>query len=229
MRIHMTRGLVREALNLSSGESIDFFKLKHSDKDNRVSLDSNKPVWDKLNCQNIRLALQLPMQHFHITYPHRWSAPKLTIAIEYSLRDMHGEGIKYDYARYLIYELHRGKKSIESAQNSKAVCPHPMYLRGVLVLTRIVYFAMGKIDILPPPLHIPHGVIPKHSTRPQARERPAREPAPCKEMPKKSSLKEPLEVAKEWQKRPLKALHHHHHLLTKTTSNLKKNLLKPWR
>ena len=45
---------------------------------------------------------------------------------------------------------------------------HPIYLGGVLVLTRIVYYAMGKINILPPPLHIPHGVITKHSTRPQA-------------------------------------------------------------
>ena len=41
------------------------------------------------------------MQHFRITFPHRWSSSKLTIAIEYSLRDMHGEGVKYEYARYL--------------------------------------------------------------------------------------------------------------------------------
>ena len=94
----MTRSLVKEALNLPSRESIDFFKLKHSDKDKRVCLDSNKPIWDELNKQSIRLALQLHMQHFHITYPHRWSAPKLTIATKYSLRDMHGEGVKYDYA-----------------------------------------------------------------------------------------------------------------------------------
>ena len=91
----MIRSLVQEALNLPSGKSIDFFKLKHSDKDNRVSFDSNKPIWDKLNCQHIYLALQLHMQHFHITYPHRWLAPELTIATEYTLRDMHREGIKY--------------------------------------------------------------------------------------------------------------------------------------
>ena len=83
------------------------------------------------------------MQHFHINYPHRWSAPELTIATEYSLRDMHWEGVKYDYARYLIYEFHRGKKSIDNAQNSKVVRPYLMYLGGVLVLTRIVYLAMG--------------------------------------------------------------------------------------
>ena len=70
-----------------------------------------------------------------------------------------------------------------------------MYLGEVLVLTRIIYFDMGKID-LPPPLHIPYGVIPKHTTRPQACDRPTRELAPRKEMPKKRSLKEPREVAK---------------------------------
>ena len=98
---------------------------------------------------------------------------------------MHGEGIKYDYARYLIFEFHKGKKSLESACNSKALRPHPMYLGGVLVLTHIVYYAMGKIDILPSPLHIPHGVIPKHSTRPQARDSVARQPATPKEVPKR--------------------------------------------
>ena len=36
MQIHMTRRLVREALNLPSGDSIDFFKLKHSEDDNKV-------------------------------------------------------------------------------------------------------------------------------------------------------------------------------------------------
>ena len=75
VQIHLTRRLVQEALNLPSGESIDFFKLKHSDEDNEVCSDSGKPVWDELNRQRIRLALQLHMQHFHMTYPHRWSAP----------------------------------------------------------------------------------------------------------------------------------------------------------
>ena len=98
VQIHLTRRLVMEALNLPFGESIDFFKLKHSEDDNRVCSDSNKPVWDELNHQQVHLALQLHMQHFHITYPHHWSALELTIATEYSLRDMHGEGVKYDYA-----------------------------------------------------------------------------------------------------------------------------------
>ena len=115
--------------------------------------------------------------------------------------------MKYDYARYLIFEFHRGKKSIENARNSKAVRPHPMYLGGVLVLTRIVYFAMGKIDILPLPLHIPYGVIPKHTTRPQARDRPAREQAPQKEIPKRSAKEEmPRRTTRSGERLPKKAL-----------------------
>ena len=47
--LQMTRSLVQEALNLPSGEPIDFFKLCHLDEDNRVCSNSNKPMWDELN------------------------------------------------------------------------------------------------------------------------------------------------------------------------------------
>ena len=103
---------------------------------------------------------------------------------------MHKEGVKYNYAHYLLFQFHQGRRSVEKSHNCRANRPHPMYLGGVLVLTRIVYYAMGKINILPPPLHIPHGVIPTHSTRPQAQDRPTREPAPQKEMPKRHTKEE---------------------------------------
>ena len=49
-----------------------------------------------------------------------------------------------------------------------------MYLGGVLVLTQIVYFAMGELAQLPPPLHIPRGITPRHTTRPLAHDRMTR-------------------------------------------------------
>ena len=49
------------------------------------------------------------MQHFHMTYPHRWSAPEKTLATEYSLRDIRGVGLKFDYAHYLMFEFQRGR------------------------------------------------------------------------------------------------------------------------
>ena len=65
-----------------------------------------------------------------------------------------------------------------------------MYLGGVLVLTRIVYYAMNKINLLLEPLHIPHGIIPRHSTRPQAWDKTTRPPPPKKEVPKRREEEE---------------------------------------
>ena len=130
------------------------------------------------------------MQHFHITYPHRWTTPQLTIATKYSLRDMHGERVKYDYAHYLIFEIHKGKRSLEHTCNSKAMRPQPMYLGGVLVLTQIVYFAMGELAQLPPPLHIPQGITPRHITRPLALDKTLRVYFPPKKTPQGPQHKE---------------------------------------
>ena len=65
-----------------------------------------------------------------------------------------------------------------------------MYLGGVLVFTRVVYYAMNKINLLSSPFHIPHGIIPRHSTRPQAWDRAARQPPPKKEVPKRKDEEE---------------------------------------
>ena len=127
------------------------------------------------------------MQHFHITYPHRWTVPEKVIATEYSLRDLQGTGVKYGYAQYLLFEFERGKKSIEVARNSTAKRPHPIYLGGVLVLTRIIYFVMGAMNRLPPPMGIPEGVTPRHTTRSSAFDAPKRERRPY--TPKKSKSK----------------------------------------
>ena len=163
--ITLTRRLVREALNLPSGEGVDFFKLSHDNDNNDVCSTSNKPTWEQLRRQRIFLSLQLHMQHFHMTYPHRWTTPEKTLSTEYSLRDVRGEGVKYDYAQYLLFEIHRGKKSLEVSRQSKAKRKMPLYFGGVLVLTRIVYHAMGVMDDLPPLVDMPEGVVARHYTR----------------------------------------------------------------
>ena len=82
-----------------------------------------------------------------------------------------------------------------------------MYLGGVLVLTRIFYFVMGKLALLPPPLHIPHGVIPKHTTRPLARDKPAREKLPRKEVPQRHTQEDaPRRTTRSGERQARKAL-----------------------
>ena len=64
----------------------------------------------------------------------------------------------------------------------------PLYLGGVLVLTRIVYHALGASNELPPPVEMPEGVTAKHYTQkipmdvPQKRKRTP----PCKEKAEKA-------------------------------------------
>ena len=146
---------------------MDYDKTKRTDAENDICSAKSRPTWDDLNRQRIKLALQLHMQHFHMTYPHRWSSSEKLIAVEYSLQDYRGDSLKIDFSKFLIRELHRGRKSIVEAQQSMAKRPHPLYLGGVLVLTRIVYHAMGAIKLLPPPIQVPEDVRPRHTTRPQ--------------------------------------------------------------
>ena len=51
---------------------------------------------------------------------------------------------------------------MDVARQSKAKRPHPINLGSVLVLTRIVYFALDSIQLLSPPIVIPDNVIPRH-------------------------------------------------------------------
>lgn len=47
-RILLTRQNVRLALNLSSSEGVDFFKLRHDYAENAICTDEEKPTWDDL-------------------------------------------------------------------------------------------------------------------------------------------------------------------------------------
>lgn len=102
-----------------------------------------------------------------MTYPHRWTTLEIekSVATQYSMRDVRGKGVKYDYAQHLMYKFYRGRKSIEIARVSKPLRPQPLYLGGVLVLMRTVYHAMGAIDRPPPKQGTPQGVIPSQKPK----------------------------------------------------------------
>lgn len=152
--LHITTGIVREALGITQGD-ISFDKLKHSDEENATCSPEVRPSWDDLLHQEIRLATQLHMQHFHMTYPHRYTKPEKRIATEYTLRQEQGSSIKYDYALHLLIELSNGVKSVVTQRKSHAKRPHPLYLGAALVITRIIYRALNKLDQLPDPWVMP--------------------------------------------------------------------------
>ena len=83
--IQLTRQLVCEALHLQEWD-ITFNDKTQKDADRDLCLSVMEPRWDQLNCQAIRLPLQLHMQHLHVSNPHRWSTPKKAVAVEYTIK-----------------------------------------------------------------------------------------------------------------------------------------------
>lgn len=55
-RLQVNKTMLRHALNLPLGGTIDFFKLKHSYKDNIACFNDGNLVWDELKCQGVKLA-----------------------------------------------------------------------------------------------------------------------------------------------------------------------------
>lgn len=60
----------------------------------------------------------------------------------------------------------------------------PLYLGGVLIITRIIYYALGAKEQLPLPISIPHDVVAKHHTPKMPKD------VPRKEKKKKQPTKE---------------------------------------
>lgn len=84
------------------------------------------------------------------------------------LRDARGKGVKYEYAQYLLYKITTGKKVLETTRKSIAKRQMPLYLEGVLMLTRIIYFALDVEDNLPPPILMPKDVMTNSYTKKHA-------------------------------------------------------------
>ena len=92
------------------------------------------------------MALQLHMHHFHMPYLQRYITLKKNLATtEHNVREVWGASVKHDYASYLHFEICQGKQSLDLTRKRKALRKPPLYMSGVLVITRIIYFALRCI------------------------------------------------------------------------------------
>ena len=98
----------------------------------------------------IKFPLQIYMQHLHFQYPHTWTIPEKTVAMEFSLKHAYNKHSKKHFVIYLISNIARGSKSNITKGASGAIQNSKPYLGGVLSLTRIVY-AVLKEDKVPEP------------------------------------------------------------------------------
>ena len=156
LKITLDRALIRQALNLTEGQ-LAFNQKAHKSNDRERCSDTDKPTWDELNCQEIRLALQLYTQHFQIPYPHRWSLASRSVVIEFTNRQVLNTPINVDYVSMWLWNLKRAAKSNITLAKTTAKRPPKPYLGAVLALTRIVYYALNCMDELPRPWTQPGG------------------------------------------------------------------------
>ena len=156
VEITLDRALIRRDLNLIEGQ-LAFNEKAHKSDDRERCSDTDKPTWDELKCQEIRLTLQLYTQHFQITYPHRWSQASRSVAIEFTNRHMLHTPLNFDYVSMWLWNLKRAAKSNITLAKTTAKRPPKPYLGAVLALTRIIYYALDRINDLPRPWTQPEG------------------------------------------------------------------------
>ena len=149
----LTRDLVRQALALPAGDT-QFNERGHNEEQRYQCADVLEPRWDELKLQIIRLPLQIYMQFFHFPYPHRWSVPEKSVAVEFTLKQAYNRETKKDFAQCLLNKIMRAAKSAIVKGSSEATRKMRPYLGGVLVLTKIAYAALG-IDEFPEPWEKP--------------------------------------------------------------------------
>lgn len=90
------------------------------------------------------------MQFFHFPYPHRWSMPKKSIAVEFMLKQAYNREMLEDFASGIMTKILLAAKSTIAKGSSEATRKMQPYLGGVLVLTRIVYAAIDVDEFLEP-------------------------------------------------------------------------------
>ena len=153
--IQLSRQLVRDALHLRF-DDLAFNDKAQKDSDRVLCADEAEPRWDQLKCQAIRLALQIHMQHLHVSNPHRWSAPEKAVAVHYTSRQTTQPELKRDYVGTFLHKISLASQSAVTKGESEASRRTRPYLGAVMPLTRIVYHALGRRQ-LPEPWDMPEG------------------------------------------------------------------------
>ena len=93
------------------------------------------------------------MQHFNLSLAQRYTRPEIRIASLLITKAYEDEElIAYDVSLHVLKAIQRVKEHKTSTDASQAQRKLPPFLGGALMLTRIAYHAIGKIDQLPPPL-----------------------------------------------------------------------------
>ncbi|KAH7434530.1 hypothetical protein KP509_06G021700 [Ceratopteris richardii] len=141
--------LVRKALGLHPCQK-QFMgsNLRAEDKKGCFHPNSKNFTFSDIVIEDIKLAAELMMQHFHFAIPNRFTKPRIQFVR--ILTDAHRKmSEKMDFAPWILREL-LASRTYNPARGR--------YLAAVPALTRIAYLGIGAISQLPEPLRLIKGI-----------------------------------------------------------------------
>ena len=151
VKISIGTKVIRDALHIvHQGLSLPMGNLTASER--RAAFVKERPTFNELRHPKIRRALQLYMQHFNLSLAQRYTRPEIRIASLLTKAYEDEDLIAYDVSPHVLKAIQCVKEQKTSIDASQAQRKLPPFLGGALMLTRIAYQAIGKIDQLPPPL-----------------------------------------------------------------------------
>ena len=144
MELNLTPHTVTRALKIQEGNyNISSMKMNIGDRLIAFMGDkANKSVYAALRVDEVRLALQIHQQYFHIYKPQKYKHPKTHTTYLFSMTILKKQQMKAGWGVKILKDI---KKAGPSYQRTG-------YIRNGVVLTRIVYEALGirsKIQLMP--------------------------------------------------------------------------------
>ena len=104
------------------------------------------------------MALQIYMQFFGMAHTQKYTMPELRMAWHLTQSFLRTDMVEVDFSDHVLRNIYRIQEGSRLSGTSKAKKKLPLALGAPLILTRIVYYAIGAIPHLPPPLPFDHTI-----------------------------------------------------------------------
>ena len=155
-QIVVDRDTIRAALH-TTGLTLPQGNLTPGEKG--VVTNQDRLTFTNLKQKQITLALQLYMQFFGMAHTQKYTMPELCIAFHLTQSFLREDMVEVDFSDHVLRNIHRIQEGSRLFGKSKAKKNLPLALGAPLILTRIVYYAMGAIHHLQPPLQYDHTIV----------------------------------------------------------------------
>lgn len=141
VQVNITSDLIVRAFKLNEG-GYDTSSLKLTLKDRAATFTSDKydSVYTELRIPEVKLALQIHQQYFHVLKPNRYTQPDIHMAFVFSAAYKKNKTIRGNWGDKILKDLKRA--ALTKSYSNKH------YMGNGTVLTLVAYEALGMRDQL---------------------------------------------------------------------------------